>query len=110
MNEVRNPFTVRTSEQASDEQYLAFFSSRIVDILPADELWDRLILLASPPGAGKTTLMRLFTPSSLLAIHRARTPDLRELVTRLERLGALSEDGPRGARRRAQLREAICSP
>ena len=60
-----NPFHARASEQHRDpHQFITTFGAGAVDMLPAG-LWDRLIVVRSSPGAGKTSLMRLFAADSL---------------------------------------------
>lgn len=96
MRSTRNPFRLRASEQAtSDEDFLALFGHRALDLLPTSELWDRLVILAYAPGAGKTTLLRLFTPSVLRILWDSRgSRENRELVQRLEGLSAIGSHGP----------------
>lgn len=91
---IQNLFKIRIAEQAQlDDQFLALFSGQVVELLPRDALWDRLIRLESAPGGGKTSLLRLFTPPSLSRIYRARhSPDGRELYRRLVDMGAIVAD------------------
>ena len=91
-----NPFRLRASEQATrDEQFLSLVGPHVLDMLPADQLWDRLIIIESAPGAGKTTILRLFTPTSLSSLQRLGDQDAyRPLSDRLRRLGVLNAQGP----------------
>jgi hypothetical protein len=87
-----NPFYARASEQHQDaHQFVSTFGAGALDMLPA-AAWDRLVLLRSSPGAGKTSLMRLFTPQNLQwAIDRMRQePVHRQLVE----LGAIDANRP----------------
>ena len=60
-----NPFHARASEHHRDpHQFVTTFGAGAVDMLPGG-LWDRLIVVRSTPGAGKTSLMRLFSAESL---------------------------------------------
>lgn len=60
-----NPFYARASEQHLDaHQFVSTFGAGALDMLPSSA-WDRLVLLRSSPGAGKTSLMRLFEPENL---------------------------------------------
>lgn len=100
MKESRNPFRVKASEQTeSDETFVRWFSPRVLDILEeqAESLWDRLRIFRSAPGGGKTSLMRVFMPNSLLTLRRLseRSPNSKELFQRLKQLGALDESGPK---------------
>ena len=91
----RNPFRIQTSEQSStQEDFLSLFGSEVLDFLPRDGLWDRLVILEAAPGAGKSTILRLFTPEVLKEVHRNRTrQENLEVADRLEDLGAISSDG-----------------
>ena len=92
----QNPFRIRASEQATqDEQFLSLVGPHVLDLLPSDQLWDRLIIIESAPGAGKTTILRLFTPVSLNSLGRLREQDAyRPLFDRLRNIGALANKGP----------------
>ena len=64
-------------------------------MLPKDRLWDRLLIIESAPGAGKTTILRLFTPNSLRLLERLGSQDAYQpLSDRLKDLGVLSPHGP----------------
>ena len=90
----RNPFLIRTAEQSdsaeSDDQFLNLFGLGVLDILPEDGSWDRLMQIESAPGGGKSTLLRLFTPRVLRNIATApQERELVELARKLGRIGAL---------------------
>lgn len=88
-----NPFRSRASEQQRDlSAFARTFAVGALDVLP-DSAWDRLVVLRSAPGGGKTSLMRLFTTPSLELID-ARADELEPLHRRLVAMGALSADGP----------------
>ena len=91
---IQNLFRLRIAEQAqSDDQFLALFSGQVVELLPANSLWDRLIKIESAPGGGKTSLLRLFTPATLNRIYRVRSnPEMRDLYRQLVALGAIESD------------------
>ena len=97
MREARNPFRLRASEHIeSDTTFLHLFEPAMLDLLPKEQLWERVRIFRSAPGGGKTSLMRLFTPHVLLTLHAYRTTnDYKELYNRLQDLGAISEAGPR---------------
>lgn len=87
-----NPFYARASEQHQDaHQFVSTFGAGALDMLP-EATWDRLVLLRSSPGAGKTSLMRLFTPENLRwTLERMRQePVYRQLIE----LGAIEPDRP----------------
>jgi hypothetical protein len=87
-----NPFHARAAEYQRDaHQFITTFSPGALDMLPL-EAWDRLVLLRSSPGAGKTSLMRLFTAESLDWIsHNLKEAD--PLHSQLVSLNALDRHG-----------------
>jgi len=68
----------------------------MLDLLPSGaQLWDKPRIFRSAPGAGKTSLLRLFTPSVLLNLHTfRRSDDLKELYQRMAEIGVVDEAGP----------------
>jgi len=92
----RNPFRVQTSEQAANqEEFLSLFGSDVLEVLPKDGLWNRLLILEAASGAGKSTILRLFTPEVLKEVHRNRArPENLGLIDRLEDFDAMSARGP----------------
>ena len=98
MREPRNPFRLRASEAIeSDVTFLKLFGPGMLDLLPTgSQLWDKAQIFRSAPGAGKTSLLRLFTPSVLLNLHTfRRNDDLKELYQRMSEMGVVDEGGPR---------------
>ncbi len=96
MREPRNPFRLRTSENIeSDATFLRLFEPGLLDVLPTEGLWDRVQIIRSAPGGGKTSLLRLFTPRALLALHANHAGDeFKELHQRARAMGAINEAGP----------------
>ncbi len=96
MREPRNPFRLRTSENIeSDATFLRLFEPGLLDVLPSEGLWDQVQVIRSAPGGGKTSLLRLFTPQSLLALHANHASDeFKELHQRARVMGAVGEGGP----------------
>jgi hypothetical protein len=92
-----NPFLERVSERtASDQEFVRLFSPKILERLPDEGFDGGVHIFRSPPGGGKTTLMRAFTPSALQAFWNSRrTQDMSESYQRLSARGVLHEqDGP----------------
>lgn len=88
-----NPFHARASEhQREAHRFISTFGAGAVSMLP-EALWDRLLILRSSPGAGKTSLMRLFTIDSLLWV-RGRLRDSDPLREELANIGALVDGEP----------------
>src|SRR5260370_16567394 len=98
MREPRNPFRLRASEAIeSDVTFLKLFGPGMLDLLPiGPQVWDKPQIFRSAPGAGKTSLLRLFTPTVLLNLHTfRRSDDLKELYQRMSEMGVVDETGPR---------------
>lgn len=93
---LRNPFRLRASEQATrEDHFLSLVGPFVLEILPADQLWDRLVIIESAPGAGKTTILRLFTPLSLTSLQRSADQEAyRDLSTQLTLLEVIKPQGP----------------
>ena len=86
-----NPFYARAAEQHRyPHQFVTTFGAGALDMLPMNA-WDRLVLLRSSPGTGKTSLMRLFTPEILEWVRR-RTDSAEPVRRQLLRLGAIQEN------------------
>jgi hypothetical protein len=96
MNDPRNPFRLRSSENIDlDPTFLRLFGPGVLELIPKDMAWDRLLIFNSAPGGGKTTLFRLFTPPSLLTLYESRAnEDLKDLFAALRDLDVVSEKGP----------------
>jgi len=96
MREPRNPFRLRASEHIeSDETFVRLFSPEVLDMLSTPNIWERPQIIRSAPGGGKTSLLRLFTPSSLRTIYALRTREYtKDLFKSLSALGAMDDSGP----------------
>lgn len=70
MEQYRNPFLMRAAENIeSDETFINLFSSEplslLLDLEEKEMLWRHVTYVLSPPGAGKTSLMRFFSAAIL---------------------------------------------
>lgn len=92
-----NPFLKRMTEKTTSEQeFVRLFSPKILDRLPEQTFENGLHLLRSPPGGGKSTLLRAFTPSVLRAFWSARrATEMAESFQGLVARGVLLENDPR---------------
>ncbi|MGO8609861.1 hypothetical protein ACC848_43675, partial [Rhizobium johnstonii] len=54
-------------------------------------LWDHLYFIRSSPGAGKTSLMRIFQPATMLALLRGQNQH-RDLFNLMRGMEALTEE------------------
>lgn len=98
MRAPRNPFRLRLAESpGSDRMFLRLFDPEVLsEALSDDQIWTRLHVFRSAAGGGKTSLLKLFTPSSLrlLWTHRKQGEEYSELVGKLKQLGAVGPHGP----------------
>jgi hypothetical protein len=96
MRQARNPFSQRRSESIeTDAAFLNLFEPGILDILPEKDWCEGVRPIRSAAGGGKTSLLRLFTPSVLHNLHARRTEDsLKDLYRKLRKLDALKDYGP----------------
>jgi len=96
MRETRNPFRLRRSENIdTDTTFLTLFEPGILEVL-GNTLPETVQPIRSAAGGGKTSLLRLFTPSVLHKLHARRGDEpVKELHGRLQALGALDEKGPK---------------
>lgn len=97
MREPRNPFRLRRSESIDTETtFLNLFEPGILEVMPTESFWDTVHILRSAAGGGKTSLIRLFAPNTLLSLCANRTNDrIKELYQRLKELGAVDDAGPK---------------
>ncbi|MER8996060.1 hypothetical protein [Mesorhizobium sp. M0678] len=90
-----NPFLERMSERTtSDQEFVHMFSPKILERLREDCLEGAIHVFRSPPGGGKTTILRAFTPNALRAFWHAK-PTQAESYRQLVERGVLDEQqGP----------------
>lgn len=88
---VGNPFKERATDRtASDRAFVRLFSPKILENLPDDAFSGGVHLFVSPPGGGKTTLLRAFTPSVLQAFWSNKEIDeMKESAKVLQELGVI---------------------
>lgn len=93
MKDVRNPFRLQTAESIdSDSDFLRLFGHGVLDLLPEDALTGRPLFIRSAPGGGKTSLLKLFTPSVLQHLVAMKGNDaVKDLFGKLKGLGAVSD-------------------
>ncbi len=96
MRDPRNPFRMRASEHiASDTTFLRLFGSGVLDLITEERPFSQSQIFRSAPGGGKTSMLRVFTPSSLVNLHASRnSEDHRDLYSRMRSLGAVDDSGP----------------
>lgn len=92
-----NPFLERMSERTtSDQTFVHLFSPKILERLEDDAFEGAVHIFRSPPGGGKTTLLRAFTPTALHAFwNTGRSSETTEAYRSLTKRGVVDEkDGP----------------
>jgi hypothetical protein len=91
-----NPFLERMSERTtSDQEFVRLFSPKILERLAPDAWEGAVHIFRSPPGGGKTTLLRAFTPTALRAFWNARYGEMSEAFKGLVVRNVLHEEnGP----------------
>lgn len=98
MSNYRNPFKMRASEKIeSDASFLSLYSPIVLESLlekeQAGHLWSNLLFLQSSPGAGKTSLLRIFQPNSLNTLYSYRAnKTYKELFNSLKKLKVINEE------------------
>jgi hypothetical protein len=97
MREPRNPFRLRRAESIESEtSFLTLFEPGILEVMPTTGFWETVHIIRSAAGGGKTSLIRLFTPSTLLTLCAKRSDErVKELYQRAKELGAVDDSGPR---------------
>ena len=96
MRDLRNPFRMRLSENiASDTTFLRLFGSGVLDVIPEEDTFSKPQIFRSAPGGGKTSMLRVFTPSSLVNLHASRrSKEHKELYSKMKGLGVVGDSGP----------------
>jgi hypothetical protein len=98
MSRIRNPFTMRASEKIeSAANFLRLYNPTIIDALieknKNDKLWKNIVFIHSSPGAGKTSLLRVFEPSSLRTLFNTRSSaEYKEIYSKLRELEVITEE------------------
>ena len=88
-----NPFHALTAgSQPDGHQFVNTFGAGTLDMLP-EAIWDRLVILRSSPGAGKTSIMRLFNPENLNWVL-TRTDQNEPIRQKLFEIGAIDAYKP----------------
>ncbi|HEY5592593.1 MAG TPA: hypothetical protein VIK55_16455 [Paludibacter sp.] len=91
-----NPFFARASEYIElDDKFLNLFSPEVLNIFNNNPVWNKVTILRSSPGGGKTTLLKMFTPQILKKLKGTSKHDEhnREIYTELKKIGVYDDDG-----------------
>lgn len=92
MKDLRNPFRLQAAEHIESEtDFLKLFGPGVLDLLP-EAPFTRTQFIRSAPGGGKTSLLKLFTPSVLQTLIALRKNiEFRDLFARVRQLEAVDE-------------------
>ena len=89
---------LRASERIeSDAGFLRLYSplalDYFIDTMTEDKMWNTFFFIRSSPGAGKSSLLRLFEPSSLLTLLNRKSGDeFKEVFKKLKKINVVSDD------------------
>lgn len=94
---LRNPFRMRASEKIESEaSFLRLYSPLAIEGLSLKNekgvLWDNIIFIHSSPGAGKTSLLRIFEPESMLTLFSRRSQEYSEIFNVLRKMDLFNDD------------------
>lgn len=80
-----NPFVGRASESTTpDHEFASLFCSDILDKVNNEAFEGAVHIFTSPPGGGKTTLLRAFTPTSVRTFWNLKSvPEIKEAYQKL---------------------------
>ena len=88
----RNLFRARTAENISDDhEFVSLFGLDILDIFDSADMWEKIQIIQSSRGGGKTSLLRIFSPRSLNEIKASSNAS--KLRKRMQKLDVFSADG-----------------
>lgn len=91
-NRYRNPFKIRATEKLESEtNFLRMYSPYVLDELVeknhVGKLWNNVLFIRSSPGAGKTSILKVLEPSSLITLINSKSlSQYREIIEYLKKL------------------------
>lgn len=91
----KNLFRIRTAEHFDENaQFLRLFGPSALDFFDPDEMWQKIQIIRSARGGGKTSILRIFSPRSLLEIaSHSEDREITPLYRKLSDLGVFGRDG-----------------
>lgn len=98
-NRYRNPFKIRATEKLeSENNFLRMYSPYVLEELveknKTGKLWNNVLFIHSSPGAGKTSILKVFEPASLLTLSNNKSaPDYVDLIEYLKKLEVIDGNG-----------------
>ena len=93
MRDIRNPFRLQYAESIeTDADFLRLFGPAVLDLLPNSATQGKPLFIRSAPGGGKTSLLRIFTPSVLQTLLRLRSSEqYKEVFTKAKSLEVIDD-------------------
>jgi hypothetical protein len=102
---IGNPFLYRAADSQSgnmveDRNFVSLFASSALDLIKEEiagkGLWELPLLLISAPGGGKSSLMRIFSVSSMCYIQEtiSISQNIQSLGKKMEEIGAFQDGKP----------------
>jgi hypothetical protein len=98
-NRYRNPFKIRATEKLEIENnFLRLFSPYVLEELIAknqdNKLWNSILFIRSSPGAGKTSMLKVFDATSLWVLsNNISAPDYSDIIPYLKKLDVIDHNG-----------------
>src|SRR3569833_3364229 len=98
-NRYRNPFKIRATEKLETENnFLRLFSPYVLEELLSknheNKLWNNILFIRSSPGAGKTSMLKVFDATSLWVLsNNISAPDYADITPYLKKLGVIDSNG-----------------
>ena len=91
----KNLFRIRTAEHFDENaHFLRLFGPLALDFFEPGEMWQKIQIIRSARGGGKTSILRIFSPESLLEISsRSQNGAIAPLYNKLRGLGVFGSDG-----------------
>lgn len=90
---MRNPFRLQHAESIeTDAEFLKLFGPGVLDLLPEGATQGKTLFIRSAPGGGKTSILRLFTPSVLLTLlDHSKTEQFRDVYLKVRSIEAVND-------------------
>ncbi len=88
----RNPFFIGNTEKIdTDSLFLSLFNAKAIEYIKSDYIY-KIVFFRSTPGAGKSSVFRLFSPNVLRELVGNNNPNYKETKTFLEDLEVITSE------------------
>lgn len=94
----RNPFKIRATEKLETENnflrmYSPFVLEELVEKNRSGKLWNNVLFIRSSPGAGKTSILKVLEPASLLTLSNNKSSlYYKDTIEYLKKLDVIDEN------------------